>query len=66
MKPQVEMPELIFHGLDYCDLCGEPLAPGETLCGMCRACRAIPLPRQLAPREPRRKHARQDRWRRMA
>jgi hypothetical protein len=65
MKLEAEMPELTFHGLHYCDLCGEPLAPGETLCGMCRACRVTPRPRERAAREPRRKHGKQSaqsRW----
>jgi len=56
MKAQVEMPEPTFHGLHYCDLCGEPLIPGETLCGLCRACRTTPRPR--APRESQRKRQR--------
>ena len=60
MKQQAAMPELTFHGLDYCDLCGEPLAPGETLAGLCRTCRATPAPRRPAPREPRRKNGRQE------
>jgi hypothetical protein len=41
MKHRAEMPDLTFHGLNYCDRCGEPLIPSEALCGMCRNCRAI-------------------------
>ena len=50
MKPHVEMPELTIYGLHYCDLCGEPLIPGETHCGKCRAGRAIPPPVHVRPK----------------
>ena len=55
MTPQVETPELIYRGLDFFDLCGGPLAPGETLAGVCRTCRTAPPPR----RRPRRKKGRE-------
>jgi hypothetical protein len=47
MKP-TEMPVLIYRGLQYCDVCGGPLAAGETFAGICRVCRATPPPRRRA------------------
>lgn len=57
MKP-VEMPLLIYRGLQYCDVCGAPLAAGEMFAGICRVCRATPPPRRRASLALRRKTGR--------
>ncbi len=52
VKP-TDMPSLIYRRLQYCDVCGGPLAAGEMLAGICRACRTIPPPRQRVSRVTR-------------
>ncbi len=39
LTPPPEAP-LTFRGMDRCDGCGAPLAPGYRLAGMCEACLA--------------------------
>jgi len=38
-------PELVYRGLDRCDLCGARLTPSEQLAGLCHACRWPEKPR---------------------
>ena len=45
MTTDTEAPELVYRGLDRCDLRGEALAPGEQRAGIRPACRWPEVPR---------------------
>ena len=53
-----EAPELVYRGLDHCDLRREALASGEQLAGICPACR-WPDPPRKPPMSTGTKHAHQ-------
>ncbi len=38
----------MYHGIDNCDQCGQPLEQGQWLSGFCRACEMA----QKAPKKP--------------
>jgi len=48
--------QLVYRGLDRCDLCGGGLAPVEQLAGVCPACR-WPDPPRKPPMSTGMKHA---------
>ena len=56
MTPEApDPPALVYRGLDRCDVCGGPLAKGEALAGICKACRgseARRLRKATRPRSP--------------
>ncbi len=37
--------DLVFRGMDLCDMCGGPLPPADRLSGLCGPCQVSPQPK---------------------